>query len=168
LLLLFTGMRKREATTLTWDDVDFVRRVVTVTAEKTKSRRALVLPMTSFVRDLLVRRRSLGRAQFIFVANSASSHVEAMDGSLAIIAKTTGIKISPHDLRRTYSTVASSCVAYAELRQLINHAAGDVTAGYIVHDVERLREAAQKVCDQLNKLCGIEAPSGDTVTPLRA
>jgi hypothetical protein len=50
---------------------------------------------------------------------------------------------------------------------LVNHAGGDVTSGYIIHNVEQLREAAQKVCDALNKLCGLEAPSGDTVTPLR-
>src|SRR5262249_36526198 len=152
LLLQHTGMRKREAVSLTWSDVDLVRRIITVPAERTKSRRALVLPMTTFVRDLLVRRRTLGDAKFVFPANSASGHVEAMDGSLAIIAKATGIQISAHDLRRGFCTIASSCVSYADLRQLINHAAGDVTAGYIVHDIERLRASAEQVCSELKRL----------------
>jgi integrase len=167
LLLLHTGMRKREATGLIWDEVDFVRRVIELPEERTKPNRPLLLPMTSFVRDLLVRRRALGNTQFVFPANSRSGHVEAMDGSWTAVARATGITISAHDLRRTYITVASSSVSFADLRMLVNHAGGDVTSGYIIHSVEQLREAAQKVCDALNKLCGLEAPSGDTVTPLR-
>jgi integrase len=167
LLLLHTGMRKHEATSLTWSAVDFVRRIITVPGERTKSGRPLVLPMTSFVRDLLVRRRSLGDAKYIFPSNARSGHMVATEKPLAAIAKATGIRISAHDLRRGYCTIAATCVGYADLRQLVGHAGGDVTAGYIVHDVERLRAAAQQICHQLNKLCGIEAPSGETVTPLR-
>jgi hypothetical protein len=58
---------------------------------------------------------------------------------------------SVHDLRRTFITVAESLdiPAYA-LKRLLNHrAAGDVTAGYIVIDVERLRRPMQHITDFL-------------------
>ena len=46
-----------------------------------------------------------------------------------------------HDLRRTFTTVAEHLdVSYYALKRLLNHRmSGDVTAGYVVKDVERLR-----------------------------
>jgi hypothetical protein len=42
----------------------------------------------------------------------------------------------------------------------VNHALGnDVTSGYVRMTVERLREPAQRVCDRLMELCGIETPA---------
>ena len=58
-------------------------------------------------------------------------------------------------LRRTFITVAEGLdvSAYA-LKRLVNHKmTGDVTAGYIVHDVERLRAPMQRVTDHLLSLC---------------
>ena len=43
------------------------------------------------------------------------------------------------------------------LKALVNHSYGDdVTAGYIIGSVERLREPAQRVADRLKELCAIE------------
>jgi hypothetical protein len=50
--LLFTGMRRTEM-------VDFAAEVIRVSAD-TKTETPLNLPMSSFVQDLLVARRSLG------------------------------------------------------------------------------------------------------------
>jgi len=67
----------------------------------------------------------------------------------ATITKASGVSFCIHDLRRTFATVAESLdiPAYA-LKRLLNHANGtDVTAGYIVANVERLREPMQKITD---------------------
>jgi integrase len=56
LLLLFTGMRRGEAASLRWEDVDFGLRVIRLPAKRTKSGRKLDLPMTDFVHGLLVAR----------------------------------------------------------------------------------------------------------------
>ena len=43
------------------------------------------------------------------------------------------------------------------LKALVNHSlGGDVTAGYVQHSVERLRVLAQRVADELRRLCKIE------------
>ena len=68
------------------------------------------------------------------------------------MAKITALSDVPfiiHDLRRTFITAAErlDISAYA-IKRLVNHKmANDVTAGYIVSDVERLRKPAQRVCD---------------------
>ena len=159
LLLLFTGFRRSEAITLTWADVDFVERVIRLPAEKTKAGRALDLPMSDLVHDLLVRRRAAGDARFVFPANSRSGHVEEERYHLAQVAAATGIAVSAHDLRRTFVTIAELTeMSVFALKALINHSTRDVTAGYIQHSAERLRVPAQRVADRLRELCRIEPP----------
>ena len=63
----------------------------------------------------------------------------------------TGITFTLHDLRRTFITVAESLdiPAYA-LKRLLNHKmSNDITAGYIITDVERLRMPMQRITDYM-------------------
>ena len=165
--LLFTGLRRREAAGLRWDEIDFAERVIRLPAARTKAGRKLDLPMSSFVRDLLVARRAIGDdGGWVFGANSHSGHLSEPKFAFAEVAKATGIAVSPHDLRRTFVTVAAaSGVSVWALKGLVNHAlgGGDVTAGYNQLTTDDLREPAQRVCDRLIELCGIEAPEAGNV-----
>jgi integrase len=165
-LLLFTGLRRSEAATLKWDDVDLKERVIRVPAVRTKAGRKLDLPMSDVVRDLLVARRALGNTGFVFPGAGASGRLS--DTGLAAVATATGVKVSAHDLRRTFVTVAESAdISPIALKALVNHAlGGDVTSGYVIMSTERLREPAQKVCDKLKALCGIEAITAANVARL--
>jgi integrase len=165
LLLLFTGLRRTEAATLTWDDVNLNTKVISIPGERTKSGRKLDLPMTTFVRDLLVRRRAdAGRERHVFVANSESGHIAEPKFPLRLVAEATGIRVSVHDLRRTFITVAEATdnITVYALKALVNHSivGGDVTRDYAQINTERLREPAQRVCDRLVALCQI--PPGET------
>lgn len=65
------------------------------------------------------------------------------------VVELSGVSFTLHDLRRTFATTAESLdlPAYA-LKRLLNHKMNnDVTSGYIVHDVERLRKPMQQICD---------------------
>lgn len=61
-----------------------------------------------------------------------------------------------HDLRRTFITIAESLDIPADaLKRLLNHKmSNDVTAGYIINDVERLRAPMQKISDYILKTVG--------------
>jgi len=70
------------------------------------------------------------------------------------VIKETNIKFTCHDLRRTFITIAESLdiPAYA-LKRLLNHKMkGDVTAGYIMNDAERLRKPMQLITDHILNL----------------
>ena len=56
-----------------------------------------------------------------------------------------------HTLRRTFATTAERLdVSHYALKRLLNHStSNDVTAGYIVIDVERLRTPVQRISDYL-------------------
>jgi integrase len=163
-LLLFTGFRRREADCLTWDRVDFNERVIRLAAADVKGKRKLDLPMSDFVHDLLVARRSLGNAKFVFPSASKSGHIEEPKFPLKQIAKATGIYVSAHDLRRTFITVAESTeMSVMALKALVNHSLKGLTESYVQMDHNRLREPAQRVADELKKLCGIEPVGGGNV-----
>jgi integrase len=164
LTLLFTGLRRREAGALTWGEIDFAARMIRLPAIRAKARRKLDLPMSDFVRDLLVARRALGvDGPFVFASNSKSGYLEEPKFPLGQVAEKSGILVSSHDLRRTYITVAEETEGLSPmaLKALVNHALGsDVTEGYVQMTTERLRKPAQLVCDRLKELCGIAAPVG--------
>jgi integrase len=85
------------------------------------------------------------------------------------VAAATGIRVSAHDLRRTYLTIAESAdISPLALKALVNHSlGGGITERYVQIKTERLREPAQRVCDKLKVLCGITAPAGENVAQLK-
>ena len=155
LMLLFTGMRLSECASLEWTDVDLASKTLTVPGERTKSKRPLTLPLTTFTFDLLKARRALGNTKYVFPARSG--HLSDPKHAFRQVREATGIEISAHDLRRGYATAAEACdLSYTAIKALIGHTNGnDVTAGYVIVSTERLREPAQKVCDRLKVLCRV-------------
>jgi integrase len=169
LLLLFTGFRRREAAALRWDEIDFGKRVIRLPASRAKAGRPLDLPMSDYVRELLVARRSLGNATYVFPSYGRSGHIMDARPWTDMVAEASGVKFTLHDLRRTFVTVAESAdISVHSLKALVNHSLGfGVTESYIKMTAERLREPAQKVCDKLREFCGISAPSGENIASLR-
>jgi len=165
-LILFTGLRRREAAALKWQNVDLKKAVLSLPASSMKGKRPLDLPLTDFVRDLLIARRTIGADKWVFPSASASGHVKEP----RFFLDATGFDVTVHDLRRTFVTVAEGCdLSHYALKALVNHALADddVTSGYIQMTPERLREPAQKVCDRLMQLCKIKGPTGANVAKLK-
>jgi integrase len=53
-------------------------------------------------------------------------------------------------LRRTFASIVNmlgDSISYFTVKQLLNHKTADVTAGYIQHDMNKLRQAIQAVTD---------------------
>ncbi|TPK88284.1 integrase family protein [Mesorhizobium sp. B2-4-17] len=160
LFVLFTGLRRREAAMLKWEHVDFDLKLIRIPAANTKAKRKLDLPMTDFVRNLLVARRSVGKepSGFVFPSHGKKTgYIAEPKFPLDAVGKACGVTVSVHDLRRTFITVAEETeISPMALKALVNHSLGkDVTEGYVQMRVERLRAPAQKVADSLKQLCGI-------------
>lgn len=157
LLLLFTGLRREEAIQLTWDRVDFKARAITIA--DTKNHQAHILPLSDFLFNLLTKRKADSLdSPYVFPGKSKTGYnIEPRKVMNKIIAAS-GVIFTLHDLRRTFITIAESLdiPAYA-LKRLLNHKmTQDVTAGYIIMDVERLRKPMQQITDHLLKLVGVD------------
>lgn len=163
-LLVLTGLRREEALGLTWENVDFVGNTLTVVDPK--NHRDHTLPLSDFLFDLLTRRKSMAVSDFVF-ADSTGRRISNFRYALASIEKASGVYVTPHDLRRTFATVAEDLdISSYALKRLLNHADGaDVTAGYIVRNSERLREPMQKITDFILRAAGVKETA--PVVPLK-
>lgn len=151
LLLILTGLRRNEGASLRWEDVDLTGRTLTV--RDTKNHEDHTLPLSGFLFDLLSRRKAQAISEFVFPGGGRSGYIYEPRKYIDTITEATGITFTLHDLRRTFITVAESLdiPAYA-LKRLLNHKmSNDVTAGYIIADVERLRLPMQRITDYMLK-----------------
>ncbi len=155
ILLLFTGLRRGEAATLTWKQVDFDLKTLTITSEIAKNSREHRLPLTDFLVDLLLTRRHkyAKKSAYVFPGLNDEGYFTEPKSAINIVIGKCGIKFSCHDLRRTFITIAESLdIPHYALKRLVNHKdGGDVTAGYIVTEVERLRAPMQRVTDCISE-----------------
>lgn len=147
LLLLLTGLRKNEAASLQWSAINFNNRTMQIV--RTKNGELLVLPLSDALLGLLARRKANTQSIFVFAGHGESGHLTETKRMLKIITEHSEIPFMLHDLRRNFLTAAANlCPLYAA-RRLMNHkiSSNDVTDGYYVADVEKLRKEMQKITD---------------------
>lgn len=156
LLIILTGLRRQEAATLRWDQVDLKDKTLTVL--DTKNHESHTLPLSNYLYELLLSRSEKKTNEYVFPGTGAAGHIIEPRKQMANVTKLSGIHFTVHDLRRTFITIAEGLdiSAYA-LKRLMNHKMnGDITAGYIVTDVERLRKPMQQITDYFLKCMGVQ------------
>lgn len=146
LFLLFTGLRKNEAAELLWENVDL--KGATILIPDPKNRTPHMLPLTDFLLAMLKRRWSNRQNEYVFPGQGEKyRYIRDVRHHMDLVTESSKVKFMLHDLRRTFLTIADAqdLSAYA-IKKLANHKmATDVTAGYIVSDVERLRDPMNKI-----------------------
>lgn len=146
LLLLFTGLRVNEARTLRWTDINFKSRVFRM--EDTKNRSTHTLPMTASIRAIFERRRSEREdtAKYVFPARGNGNLPASMSRTFERVCRETGFNFTPHDLRRTFATVASELgIDIYRIAATLNHRQRGVTASYVQKSTTILRETLEAI-----------------------
>lgn len=150
LLIIFTGLRRSEASQLMWKDIDFKDKTLTIW--ETKNHRTHTLPLSDFILDLLSRSHDSSKSDYVFPSKvSKCGYLTEPRTAVQKVIDGSGVEFKIHDLRRTFITIAESLdfSGYA-LKQLMNHKdPNDVTANYIISNIERLRVPMQKITDFL-------------------
>lgn len=150
LMALFTGMRRNEIAKLRWEHIDLKKRSLHL--PRTKNGDPLDLPLSDFVADLL-QKRSANRKKspWVFPGPGKSGHLMETKKFTSRVTERSGVDFTLHDLRRTFISIAESLdIPHYALKRMLNHRiSGDVTGGYIVIDVERLRQPFQAVADRI-------------------
>jgi integrase len=145
--VILTGLRRTEAMNLTWSDVNFERKSFTV--RDTKNHSDHTLPIPNYLLQLFKTRKVKATGEFVFESNKGKLH--NLRYAQDFVTKTSGVNFTVHDLRRTFATIANSLEIPAyTVKMLLNHKmSNDVTAGYIINDVDRLREPMQKISEHI-------------------
>jgi len=139
--VLLTGLRRREASGLLWENVSLKTKTFKVT--DTKNSTDLELPLSDYLVEILQRRPS--RKGKVFDLEEPKKFVKW-------VREQSGVYFTVHDLRRSFITHAEKqdLGAYT-LKALINHStkSRDVTEGYIQIDTERLRDPMQRITNYI-------------------
>lgn len=152
LLLLFTGLRKSEGIRLRWENVDMENKVFTIPT--TKNGEPHVLPMSSWLYDFFRKRKeACGSSPWVFPGFGDDGHMTEPKKAVRLVIKQSKVEFCLHDLRRSFISLAESLdIPHYALKRLLNHKSTDVTAGYIVIDVDRLRDPMEKISTKIEFL----------------
>ena len=137
--VLLSGLRRREATSLRWEDIDF--KVNSFKITDTKNNKGLELPCSDYMMKILKRRKG----------ESVTGPFELKEPKkmVAWVRGRSGVEFMIHDLRRSFITYAESLdFGGYTIKALVNHSLGnsrDVTEGYMQLSVERLRKPMQEI-----------------------
>ena len=132
-----------------WENVSFTERTLHI--PETKNGDSLTLPLSTYLYDMLqARRETYPKERFVFPGPGKSGHLQEPKKALWKIYADTGIQVTCHDLRRTFATTAESLdLSDFTIKRLMNHKARDVTAGYIISGVERLRGPVELIAQKI-------------------
>lgn len=145
LFMLFTGMRRSEAAQLKWHDVDFAG--LTLTVHETKNGYSHTLPMGDCVKMILENRLTKKINNYVFPGTGLPGYIKDPKKAIGRVMAESGVKFSSHDLRRTFVTTAEKLdLSHYTIKYLINHRTNnDLTGGYIVLDIDRMREPIRRI-----------------------
>lgn len=148
-LLLLTGFRKGELSMMKWEEVNFDERYWTVINPKNGVNHRL--PFSREVERILKARYQTYRfGEYLFPGRGSKGYLHHVELSQAKITETTGIKFTPHTLRRTFNSHAIRKLAPYMCKRLMNHLdKSDVTQTHYnpSFEIETLRPLLQQVED---------------------
>lgn len=159
LFMMMTGMRRTSACEARASDLDLASGRLHVPKPKGGSTRAFDLPLSGPLADLLGHRveenpRLHRKSPWLFPAESKSGHV-------AEVAQHELDGLTGHALRHTFATLAVQAgVPLLELKYLLNHAASNVTMGYIHVGPEHLRKHQETASRYILEQLGLEHEPG--------
>lgn len=169
LLMLFTGLRATDASTVRWEHLDFAAGTLHRPKPKGGEDKAFTVPLPAFVLRLLARRRASNAVYFpegdggwLFPTRDRAGRIvatrepkeqrfEDLDNGKR---KKTFYLPSPHRLRDTFATACLEAgVGHTETKILLNHSLpnDDVTTGYQRPSTDHLRWCTEKVATFLRK-----------------
>lgn len=156
ILTLMSGLRKMEGLSLRWDCVDLKSRTFAIPETKTHARHEL--PITEYLLDLFERRLEARESDYVFPGLTIGSHLKDPRNHVQEVARVSGVAFRLHDLRRTFSTLAAHLgISPYIIKRLLNHKlSNDITASYVVSDVESVREAMELVNRKILMLAQID------------
>lgn len=164
ILLLLTGFRDKEGSSLRWENVDLSAKQISLL--ETKNHVVHTLPIGEWLAALLTRRKQKAKnnAVFVFAASNKHGYLHNHRQTIQKLALKSDTPFTLHDLRRTFASLVNHHLGRSlsnyTIKRLLNHSSGgDVTAGYIQFGVEDLREPMQLLENYVLKCAGILTPT---------
>ena len=150
--LVLTGARKEELAGLTWANVDFQWRKLTIADKVEQSR---TIPLTPYLAQILA---TLPRVNsFVFASASKAGRISDTRSSHAKALQSAGIEgLTIHGLRRSFSLLGEAAGAPAgAIAQVMGHKPSATAEGYRPRSVDALRPYLEKIEAHILQQAGI-------------
>jgi integrase len=148
-LLLFTGIRRQEAASLKWSDVDLIGR--TFILHDTKNGLDFVVPMSIPVQGVLTaQQREANGSQWVFPAATGDGPLADPRKALEKVSEYIGVRFTSHTLRHTFGSIAFEFnFDWGNIKKMLNHKTGDITSRYVHANVNSLRPMFDEIAQGL-------------------
>ncbi len=153
ILVMFTGIRLNEGQQLKWSDVDLDKGQLIF--RDTKNHDDHSIPIGDYLLTVFKQRHALKENEWVFPSRMKSGdHVTNLRAALVKLNEHAGTKITTHDLRRTYASIANNLdYSYATIKRLLNHRDSsqqdNVTLRYIQMTMKKLKLAMNEIEDAI-------------------
>lgn len=172
MFLMLTGARIGEASALTWDRVNLDEGWWHIADPKNSN--PVWLPLSSGARELLTTRQRVNGSPYVFTSWGKSGHIKDPRDTMKKVSQVAGVSITPHDLRRTFTTVgvATCGIDLHKIELLTNHVPKSVTARHYLETshLQYLLPEVQRISDWITTQSQIAEAraSGANVVAIRA
>ena len=163
--LLLTGARREELAALTWVNVDFQWRKLTI-ADKVDSTRTI--PLTPYMAQLLATLPRVG--PFVFASTGKAGRITDARASHAQALRHAGIEhLTFHGLRRSFSLLGEAAGAPAgAIAQVMGHKPSATAEGYRPRSIDALRPFLEQIEAHILALAGVQFDAKTEPGKLRA
>ena len=163
--LLLTGARREELAALTWANVDFQWRKLTI-ADKVDITRTI--PLTPYMAQLLVTLPRVG--PFVFASTGKAGRITDARASHAQALRHAGIEhLTFHGLRRSFSLLGEAAGAPAgAIAQVMGHKPSATAEGYRPRSIDALRPFLEQIEAHILALAGVQFDTKAEPGKLRA
>lgn len=171
ILCLYTGLRIGELLALTWQDIDFVSGMLTVSktcfdgkdgngkfgrvvdAPKTQSSRRII-PLSKQILSLMKDMKKQSRTEWVIAKNEEPLSVRTYQRNFSALLKKLHIEHRGfHALRHTFATRAIECgMDVKTLSEILGHKNATITLNRYAHS---LMEHKRDMMNKLGKLCDL-------------
>jgi integrase len=149
MLLMLTGLRIGECSELTWDRVNLEEGWIHIPDPKNSN--PVWLPLSTQAVQLLTTRQRVKGSPFVFSSWGKAGHIKDPRDTMKKVSEAAGTKITPHDLRRTFTTIgiANCGIDLHKVELLTNHVPKGVTARHYLETshLQYLKPETQRISD---------------------
>ncbi|WP_260602071.1 tyrosine-type recombinase/integrase [Pseudomonas aeruginosa] len=153
MLLMLTGLRIGECSELTWDRVNLEEGWIHIPDPKNSN--PVWLPLSTQAVQLLKTRQRVKGSPFVFSSWGKCGHIRDPRDTMKKVSEVAGTKITPHDLRRTFTTIgiANCGIDLTRVELLTNHVPKGVTARHYLETshLQYLKPETQRISDWIEQ-----------------
>ena len=153
MLLMLTGLRIGECCALEWNRVNLEEGWIHIPDPKNSN--PVWLPLSTQAVQLLTTRQRVKGSPFVFSSWGKAGHIKDPRDTMKKVSEVAGTKITPHDLRRTFTTIgiANCGIDLTRVELLTNHVPKGVTARHYLETshLQYLKPETQRISDWIEQ-----------------